>query len=260
MHVPHVYTVDSQKGYALLEDFGSTTFYDAIQQGANVQQLYERAVDVLIHIAKAERAPVPTYTLDMVQNEACVFTDWYMPIANKEATHTADRRAYRALWTPLWEKVQKTPKTTILADYHCQNLMQLGDLSVDGDISNVGVIDFQDARIGSVAYDMVSLLYDVRYDVPKSLHDHLIKRFVDGMDGAVSMDDFMTAFRIMGTQNLLRIAGVFTRLWKRDGKQGYQQYMPRLWRHLDEFLSHRDMEDVRLFVEKNTPVIRELSA
>lgn len=260
VHVPHIYQVDSQKGYALLEDLGDTTFYDAIQKGANVQQLYERAVDVLIHIAKSDRAPVANYSLEMVQNEACVFTDWYMPIANREATHTADRRIYRALWEPLWEKIQKTPKTTILADYHCQNLMLLGPLDDERDINNVGVIDFQDARIGTVVYDMVSLLYDVRYDVPKALHELLIKRFVDGLEGAVTMEDFMVAFRLMGTQNLLRIAGVFTRLWKRDGKQNYQNYMPRLWRHLDEFLSYRETETIRTFLEKHTPVARELSA
>ena len=272
LHTPHIYNLDELRGYALLEDLGRTTFYDAmVRDGLPAKPLYERAVDVLIHLAHAEKGPVPEYSREMVLNEACVFTDWYMPTVRGEATHTADRRQWQNLWQELWDKVEATPETTILGDYHCQNLMLLhgqdkanvevlgtDDMPIAERIENVGVIDFQDARRGSVAYDMVSLLYDVRFDVPPVLRQEMIERFLTGMDGEVSREDFMAAFHIMGAQNLLRIAGVFTRLQHRDGKAGYQKFMPRLWANLDEMLEHKALEGVRHYLEKHTPILEDM--
>ena len=86
----------------------------------------------------------------------------------------------------------------------------------------------------------------------------MIERFIKGMDGEVSREDFMTAFHIMGAQNLLRIAGVFTRLQHRDGKAGYQKFMPRLWANLEEMLDHPALEEVRHFLEKHTPMLEDM--
>ena len=264
VHVPHIYEVDEEQGYAILEDLGDTTFYAAIQNGADTRKLYEKAVDVLIHMARNELAPVGKYTTQMYQDEACLYTDWYMPTVNEHATHTATRRAYRELWLPLVDKINQTPKTTVHFDYHCQNLMLIGakagEKAVSPGIADVGVLDFQDARIGSVAHDMASLLYDVRFDVPLELHDGLMRRLVEGLDGACTMETFTTAVKISGVQNLSRIAGVFTRLAFRDGKKNYLRYMPRLWRHFDSLVIHPDMKELKKFYEKHTPVNRELSA
>lgn len=252
MHTPEVIHTDVDKGYALLEDFGDTTMFEAIKQGYNMTALYEKAVDVLIHIAKAEKAEVPEFTARVYQDEVCLYADWYLPTVRGMATDPALRQQLRDMWLPLIAKINKTPKTTLLGDYHCQNLMTLPHWQDEG-ISGMGVLDFQGARIGTVAYDMVSLLYDVRFDVPANLRGHLIKRFVDGMDGAVTMDDFMTAMRLSGVQNLMRIAGIFTRLQYRDGKTVYGRYMPRLWGHLSELLAHPDCSSVRQFLGRHGP-------
>ena len=268
VHVPHVYNADLKQGYALLEDLGDTTFYRAIQEGASTQTLYEKAVDVLVHIALADHFAVKDYTTTMYQDEACLFTDWYMPRINEHATYTACRRQFRELWLPLVEHIRAVPKTAVLWDYHCQNLMLLSPVgntptktSRVENIADVGVLDFQDARLGPVSHDLASLLYDVRFDVPETLHDLLIRRLVDGLDGAVTLDAFTLSMKLSTIQNLLRIAGVFTRLAYRDGKTNYLTYMPRLWRHLDKLLATTPEADaLRKFIDKNTPTTRELSA
>jgi hypothetical protein len=252
VHAPRVEHMDTKGGYALLEDFGDTTMFEAMKQGYNMTALYEKAVDILIHVAKSANADVPAFTARAYQDEVCLYADWYLPTTYGAATDPALRQQLRDMWLPLVARIQEIPKTTILGDYHCQNLMVLPHWQEDG-IAGMGVLDFQGARIGTVAYDMVSLLYDVRFDVPADLRGHLIRRFVSGLDGAVTMDDFMTAFRLSGVQNLMRIAGIFTRLQYRDGKEVYARYMPRLWGHLSELIAHPDCTQVRQFLGQHGP-------
>jgi tRNA threonylcarbamoyl adenosine modification protein YjeE len=252
VHAPAVHHMDVTNGYMLLEDFGDTTMFEAIKQGEDMAALYEKAVDVLTHLAKQPLADVPVFSPALYQDEACLYTDWYLPVVRGRATDPALRQELRDLWLPLVAKINATPKTTILGDYHCQNLMVLPHWRAAG-IDGMGVLDFQGARVGTVAYDMVSLLYDVRFDVPADLRGHLIRRFVDGLDGAVTMTEFMTALRLSGVQNLMRIAGIFTRLQHRDGKTAYGRYMPRLWGHLSELLAHPECAAVRHFMGRHGP-------
>ncbi len=267
IHAPHIHQLDTKKGYALIEDMGNTTFYTAIKEGADTLTLYQKAVDVLAHVARSPRAHVPVYDINMYKDEASVFSDWYMPTANGHATHTAERRQYREIMASFYDIIKAVPTTTMFKDYHCQNLMLLSpvkDVKSHADIvqniADVGVLDFQDARVGPATYDLASLLYDVRFDVPSDIHDILIKRFVDSLDGAVTMQAFMDSYRLFAIQNLLRIAGVFTRLAYRDGKTNYLDYMPRLWGHLDKLLAQTPQaKELVVFLSKNTPTIREIA-
>lgn len=252
IHAPAVYHTDTVKGYALLEDFGDTTMFEAMKRGDNMTALYEKAVDILIHLAKQKPADVPAFSTQMYQDEVSLYADWYLPVVHGGATEPALRQQLRDMWLPLIAKINKTPKTTIMGDYHCQNLMVLPN-GLDDTLACMGVLDFQGARVGTVAYDMVSLLYDVRFDVPADLRGHLIRRYVEGLDGAVTMEAFMTALRLSGVQNLMRIAGIFTRLQHRDGKAAYGRYMPRLWGHLSELLAHPDCASVREFLGRYGP-------
>ncbi len=271
VHSPHVYNVDAKKGYAMIEDMGKYTFFDAMAKGADMKTLYEKAVDVLIHIANNTRGPVPTLSRNDFLAGASVFTDWYMPITNGHATHTADRQQFRDIMGSFYETVMAVPHTTMLSDYHSQNLMLLGkpkDVTEGSskpttleNIADVGVLDFQDARVGPVTYDLASLLFDVRFDVPDDMHDELIDRLLDGLDEKIDRKKFMTAMNLFQIQNLLRIAGVFARLAFRDGKKHYLDYMPRLWAHYDKLID-RTPEAAPLvkFMNKKTCCSRELKA
>ena len=271
IHSPHVYHVDGKKGYAMIEDMGKHTFFDAMAEGADMRTLYEKAVDVLIHLANNTQGPVEHYTEAQFLDEASVFCDWYMPVTNGHATHTADRQQFRNIMAGFYQTVMAAPHTTMLKDYHCQNLMLLGDPKkvtnksgkpeIIENIADVGVLDFQDAKIGPVTYDLASLLYDVRFDVPEYLHDVLIDRLLAGLDQKIDRPTFMTALRLIQLQNLLRIAGVFSRLAFRDGKKHYLNFMPRLWHHFDKLIAATpEAQPLVTFLNKKTPCNRDVKA
>lgn len=271
VHSPHVYHMDGKKGYAMIEDMGKYTFFDAMNHGADLLTLYEKAVDVLIHLANTTRGPVGDYTEAQFLDEASVFCDWYMPVTNGHATHTADRQQFRDIMAGFYKTVMAVPHTTMLKDYHCQNLMLLGKpedvkkgsskAKIAENIADVGVLDFQDAKIGPVTYDLASLLYDVRFDVPEHVHDVLIDRLLAGLDQKIDRQTFMVAMRLIEIQNLLRIAGVFSRLAFRDGKKHYLDFMPRLWRHFDKLIAQTpEAQPLVTFLNKKTTCSREVKA
>ena len=256
VHAPRVFEADLEKGYALLEDFGKETVFDKIAQGADGLGYYEAAIDVLVHVAKKQKADIPEQPLGQWLDEACLFTDWFLPQATGRATHTADRRQYRKHVTDIFEAMPQVPKTTMHKDYHCQNLMALAE---GEGISSLGILDFQDARIGPVSYDLASLLYDVRFNVPAHYHGILIQRFAEGFEG-IDATDLHLAVKMIAFLNLLRISGVFTRLAYRDGKKSYLEHMPLLWAHLETLLETTpELETLGAFINKHLPSKKELA-
>lgn len=251
IYAPHIYHQDADKGYLLLEDFGNKTVLDAIQDGADALPLYESAVDVLVKIAQSNPASVPRQASAQWQDEACLFTDWFLPVSTGHATHTADRRMFRSLISGLINAMPKLPETTMLKDYHCQNLMVIEGREEE---ESLGVLDFQDARRGTVAYDMASLLYDVRHRVPGHFHAILLQRFADSYGQGLDVDELAKGVRLIATENLLRIAGVFTRLAHRDGKTQYLDYVPLIWQYLDKLLAEEpEAAELANFIYKRTP-------
>ncbi len=174
------------------------------EKGMPMQPWYEKAVDIFIHIAKAEEPAINKYTRKGLWSEVSRFCDWYSPYVNNHATNTADRRAFHDMWQPLFDRILDVPKTTVLWDYHADNLM-IVDEDLGEDIYNLGVIYFQDARVGPISYDMSMLLQDARYVLPKDMEKELIKRFIDALEGMVTMEKFMRGYRIINLQRTLKI-------------------------------------------------------
>src|SRR3546814_11893652 len=94
------------------------------------------------------------------------------------------------------------------------------------------LLDFQDGLAGHPAYDLVSLLQDARRDVAPELEEAMIRRYVAAA-GVADADAFRAAYEVLGAQRNTKILGIFTRLWKRDGKPGYLAFQPRVWGCLD---------------------------
>ncbi len=119
-------------------------------------------------------------------------------------------------------------------------------------LGRVGLLDFQDAVAAPLAYDLVSLLQDVRRDVPEDLQAAMITRFLAAfpdLDAAA----FRTSYAILGAHRNLRIAGIFSRLARRDGKRGYLDYLPRLWRHNAADLRHPSLAPVAEWLARHVP-------
>ncbi|MDX1580905.1 MAG: phosphotransferase, partial [Alphaproteobacteria bacterium] len=130
--------------------------------------------------------------------------------------------------------------TLVLRDYHADNLMWLPQR--DG-IARVGLLDFQDGVLGPPAYDLVSLLQDCRRVVPQSLEMTLLDEYITHSPG-LERDDFTRAYALLGVQRNIKIIGIFTRLWKRDGKPFYPSLIPRVWELVERGLNWPGLEEI----------------
>jgi aminoglycoside/choline kinase family phosphotransferase len=139
--------------------------------------------------------------------------------------------------------------TATLFDFHIDNLLVLQGRS---GFRACGLLDFQDAVAGPTPFDLASLLEDVRRQVPQSLAQGMIARYLAG-NPDLSGDDFRSAYAIAAAQRNTRIAGTFTRLLKRDGKPAYQRFMPRLWELLNQDIAHPALHRVKDWFDTYLP-------
>lgn len=260
--VPHIFAADPALGLALLEDLGDDLFPVAIANGAPEPDLYRHATDLLAHVHNQpcpaslpgfqSSHELPVFTAARLQDEVDRVLEWHW-----RAIHGADvpgdvRASYHAAWAPLWARLAAGAHVLTQFDYHSPNLLWL---PARENLRKIGVLDFQDAVRGPAAYDMVSLLQDPRRDLLPGLEEAMIGRYLAGRPG-IDLADFDTAYAILGAQRAARILGTFVRLWQRDGKPGYLQHQPRVWRYLDRNLAHPDMAAVKAWFDDHVPLDR----
>ncbi|MEP3256261.1 MAG: phosphotransferase, partial [Roseibium sp.] len=141
----------------------------------------------------------------------------------------------------------------VLRDYHSPNLLWREDRQ---GLDRLALIDFQDAVIGPVAYDVASLLLDARVEVPEDLEAALFETYVETrkkqnltFDGVA----FKAAYAVMAAQRVTKILGIFVRLARRDHKPVYLAHLPRMNAYLDRALDHPVLSDLKLWYDRNRP-------
>lgn len=242
---PRPLAVDREKGLLLLEDFGDDRVGPLLGREPHRERpIYENAVDILARLS-AERAPhdLPPYDDAAKAREVSLFTEWYAPAVGFEVDEAGFLPAWRTVWDEVLREIGEKP-VMVLRDYHADNLMVLPDRA------DLGLLDFQDALAGHAAYDLVSLLQDARRDVDPALEEVMIDRYARAA-GIVDPDRFRAHYEILGAQRNTKILGIFTRLWKRDGKPHYLPLQPRVWAYLERNLAHPALEPVRGWFDRN---------
>lgn len=147
----------------------------------------------------------------------------------------------------LRESVKGDP-VLVQRDYHAENLLWLPGRN---GVARVGLLDFQDARAGHCAYDLVSLLQDARRDVPAAIEMQMIDRYISA--AGVDESGFRTAYNVLGVQRNLRILGVFSRLSQEYGKPHYVDLIPRVWSHFIRGLEHPALATVANLLRESLP-------
>jgi len=242
---PEILARDLDTGLLLLSDFGSARLRETLDDDPRRErELYALATDVLVHLH--DHPPMPglkPHGLNQWLEELRLFTDWYCPAVGADV----DAEAYQAAWREVLEPVARDGlgPVTVLRDYHAENIMLVAGR--DG-VAHFGLLDFQDALAGHPAYDLASVLEDARRDVPQPVEREMIDRYV----AATSQDEaFERAYWALAAQRNTRILGVFTRLWKRDGKPGYRRFQPRMWGLLERDVAQPHLEPVRDWFDRN---------
>jgi aminoglycoside/choline kinase family phosphotransferase len=252
---PDILAAEAEAGFLLIEDLGDDTFTRLLDRGANAEELYALAIDVLVHLQRHVRAidvDVPAHSAFLLADDgASLITDWYLPAIRGEATNDATRAAYLAAWhRALDTTLTRGPRALALRDFHVDNLMILPQR--DG-LAACGLLDFQDAAIGHPAYDLVSLLEDARRDLAPELVQAMRKRHRTGFPEAAS-PAFDRAYAVLGAARHARVVGLWARLWKRDGKPDYlRRHLARTWHHLERALEHGALAELRAWFAREIP-------
>lgn len=250
LSVPAALAADRVGGFALLEDLGDLVFSRLAEERPEMEPtLYEAATDVLVELdglAVPESAPALGPELMAAQVEPAY--EWY-----RDGIRAARRVGFERLRTGLQAALSATATgmgqpTFLLRDFHSENLIWMPDRV---GLRRVGLLDFQDAMAGPPGYDLVSMLLDARRDVSPGVSADAKHRFAKatGRDPTA----LEAAFAAVGAQRNLRILGVFARLAVESGKPRYLDFIPRVWQHVMNCLSHPALAEVAGIVAEDLP-------
>ena len=243
-----------KKGYIEIEDFGNTTVYKLLKKSRNKFKIYKEIVDLLIKLQKIrpkkiknfsdKNCKLENYTIKNLNKESNLFFDWYLPLILK-------KKQIKKVKTILKKKLQKIYKGLkfknnifVHRDFHVSNLMKIKN--------KIGVIDSQDAIIGNPAYDLSSLIDDVRIKIPNKLKKNIFNYYLCKGPKVYKnrRSDFMHDFNILSVQRNLKIIGIFSRLFKRDKKKQYLKLLPYAWQILEVRLKEKIFSEVSYILDK----------
>ena len=227
VHVPHVHEANLAEGFVLLEDLGSTPFLGELRRPGMADRLYGAALEALadIQVNGLElAAQLPPYDAAVLEREMALLPEWFTG-RHLGLELTADERdLLRASFDFLIAEALAQPRVFVHRDYHSRNLMVVAD-------RNPGVIDFQDALQGPLAYDLVSLLKDCYISWPRERVEEWVRGYRAllqrrGFPGLPGERELLRQFDLIGLQRHIKVLGIFARLWWRDGKIGYLADLP----------------------------------
>jgi aminoglycoside/choline kinase family phosphotransferase len=229
VRVPRVLVQDLERGFLLLDDLGSTTYLDALNEDS-ADPLYRDAIDALVRLQLASRPGVlPDYDEALLMREMGLFPEWYVGKHLHATLAPAQVAALEETFRLIVGNVLAQGKVFVHRDYHSRNLMVTDP--------NPGILDFQDAVYGSPSYDLVSLFKDayVGWEEERVL-DWTIRYWEKakkaGLPVAGDFAEFYRDFEWMGVQRHLKVLGIFARLYHRDDKAGYLKDMPLVMTYL----------------------------
>jgi len=245
VNVPRVLASDLAQGFLLLTDLGSRQYLDALRSGEDADALYGDALAALVRFqarAGSAAAALPAYDAARLRQEMELFPTWFLGRHLGLALSGAERSLLEGAFAALERAALAQPQVLVHRDYHSRNLMVCKD--------NPGVLDFQDAVVGPMSYDLVSLLKDCYITWPRERVLGWVDRYLalagqSGLELPGSRAEFVRAFDLMGAQRHIKVLGIFARLWYRDGKAGYLADLPRVL-------------DYTLAVTRSDPLLAEL--
>jgi len=257
LSTPRPLALDAQAGFLLLEDFGDRTFTRALAEGADEAELYRLATDTLVALHQrwwVESPKIPAYDEAKLLTEAALLVDWFLPAMTGRETPAAVRDSYLAAWREVVPVMlpdpERVPHKLVLRDYHVDNLMVIEGRQ---GVARCGLLDFQDALMGPVSYDLVSLLEDARRDVSPAVVTEMLERYHAGMRNLIDRWAFAASYAALGAQRNAKIIGIFTRLSRRDNKHGYLRHIPRVWRLLEGDLEAPALAPVKDWFDREVP-------
>ena len=225
LHAPEIFSTNLEKGFIILEDLGDDLFRDVLDE-QNPAPLFDEALTALEVMAKdVSTDGLQEYSEDTLYDDLHLFTDLYL-VRHKDfrLTHQ-QRKKWMAFCDELVAAAKEQPQGFVHKDFHSCNLLQTPD-------SSPGIIDFQDAVIGPVSYDFISLVWDRYVAWPREQIEQWMEQFRLMVAPEIEPDKWIYYCDLMGLQRNLRIVGRFAQLQHSENKPGYVEMIPRFFQYV----------------------------
>ncbi|GMR19853.1 MAG: phosphotransferase [Gammaproteobacteria bacterium] len=246
LNVPEIFHRNDKQGFLLLSDLGNKVYLDQLRAD-NADMLYADAMASLCRLQVATTSQenfLPPYDAVLLDAEMQLFPDWYLMHELGASLTTEQSSSLAQVFALLRENALVQPRVWVHRDYHSRNLMVTNTQSP-------GILDFQDAVLGPVTYDLVSLLKDCYIAWPRErvlgwVRDYYSRIKESGVPVSAGVEEFIRWFDLMGVQRHLKATGIFARLYHRDSKPGYLNDIPRILAYIEEV--GQDYPEVRPLV------------
>lgn len=240
VRVPEVFAVDFEQGFLLVEDFGGQLLQPSLSD-ETAQGFYSEVLMALLHIQSIppSEAMMPSYSGELLRTEMRVFSEWFVRGYLSYEMSSEEIARAEALFDILEHSATSQPQVIVHRDFHSRNIL-LG--TVAGGCEAAGFIDFQDAVVGPITYDVVSLLKDCYVEWPSEQVEQWAVAYGNVLRDAGLIPDmtqlaFIRWFDLMGLQRHIKVLGVFSRLYLRDGKSGYLKDLPLVIKYVRSTLA-----------------------
>ncbi len=242
---PEIYIKDEKSGILIIEDFGNTKYSILCKKEKEKKKFYYRqAINLLILLSEKKKPSfIKDYNLSILKDELDLYIKWELNIKkNKKAFKDWNR-----IWNGLLSNINYEKKAVVLRDFHVDNIFYLRDRNK---LEKIGLIDFQDSLIGHPAYDLVSLIQDVRVFISikeqNSFYNYYKKY------AKINNNQFKYAYLVLGTQRLFKIIGIFKKLAIEDGKIDYLRYLPRTKKLIKYNLKNPIFTELKMWLKVNS--------
>ena len=246
---PYLYNENYSKNFIEIQDFGKKTIFNELNKKGKNKFIYFKIIKLLIKIQsiknreintfKNKKYFIPKYEKKILIQEANLFCDWY--VKNNFSKNGTEKfsKEFKKVMKNLASKLTLKENVFVHRDFHVSNLMLVK--------KNIGVIDSQDALFGNRAYDLASLIDDVRLKTSKSFKKKIFNYYLKKQK-KINTHKFKNDFEILSIMRNLKIIGIFTRLAIRDGKKNYLKLIPYTWKlismRIDENEAFKDLKNL----------------
>ena len=250
---PNLYKENYKKGYIEIQDFGDNTIFKILLKKKNNKiKYFKKILKTLMQIQsiknkgikdfKKKKYTIPKYDKLILLREAQLFCDWYAKKKLIKKNRDEFNKNFKRITKKLISNLQLKNNVFVHRDFHISNLMLVNN--------RIGVIDSQDALIGNKAYDLASLVDDVRLKTPIKFKNKIYKYYIDRQHN-LNKSKFKNDFDILSVMRNLKIIGIFTRLAIRDGKKGYSKLIPRAWELIRIRINNQIFSELKKLLNQN---------
>ena len=257
INAPRLLSENFNQNLIEIDDLGTKTILDILKKkNTNKLKIYKKILVILIKLQKIKLKKIknfkkkfykiPIYSNKLIFNEANLFLDWYIPKILNKNKKLKIKKELKKIITSLIKKIQLPNTTFVHRDFHVSNLMIKKN--------KISVIDSQDAVYGNIAYDLASLIDDVRLKTSKNIKEMIYQSYLNLNKKKINKIKFKNDFEILSVLRNLKIIGIFTRLAIRDKKKIYLKLIPYAWNLIELRLKNNVIfKDLKYCLDVNFP-------